>query len=83
MPLLNQKGIRLAITGAMRRSMAQHPSEFDPRKFFKDATAAAKEICQVRFEAFGSAGQASKIKATPLEQMAQRYAKGKLDSIVH
>ncbi|HTN66450.1 MAG TPA: class II fructose-bisphosphate aldolase [Burkholderiaceae bacterium] len=75
--------IRLAMTGAMRRSMAQHPSEFDPRKFFKDATAAAKEICQVRFEAFGSAGQASKIKAVPLEQMAQRYAKGELDSIVH
>ena len=75
--------IRLAMTGAMRRSMAQHPSEFDPRKFFKDATAAAKEICQVRFEAFGSAGQASKIKVTPLERMAQRYAKGELDAIVH
>ncbi|MDP3841983.1 MAG: class II fructose-bisphosphate aldolase, partial [Oxalobacteraceae bacterium] len=74
--------IRLAMTGAMRRSMAQHPSEFDPRKFFKDATAAAKEICQVRFEAFGSAGQASKIKVTPLERMAQRYTKGELNAVV-
>ena len=74
--------IRLAMSGAMRRSMSQHPSEFDPRKFFKDATAAAKEICQVRFEAFGSAGQASKIKVIPLERMAQRYAKGELDAIV-
>jgi fructose-bisphosphate aldolase class II len=68
--------IRLVMTGAMRRSMAQHPSEFDPRKFFKDATVAARELCQSRFEAFGSAGQASRIKVTPLEKMAQRYAKG-------
>ncbi|MDY7577070.1 class II fructose-bisphosphate aldolase [Herbaspirillum sp. RTI4] len=74
--------IRLAMTGAMRRTMAQHPSEFDPRKFFKDATAAAKDICQVRFEAFGSAGKASKIQVTPLERMAQRYAKGELLAVV-
>src|SRR5450830_1121280 len=50
--------IRLAMTGAMRRGMAQHPSEFDPRRFFKDATAAAREICEARFQAFGAAGQA-------------------------
>src|SRR5947199_2516906 len=61
--------IRLAMTGAMRRSMAKHPSEFDPRKFFKDATGAAKEICQVRFEAFGSAGQAAKVKPVPLKEI--------------
>ncbi|MDY7545672.1 fructose-bisphosphate aldolase class II [Glaciimonas sp. CA11.2] len=67
--------IRLAMTGAMRRSMAQHPSEFDPRKFFKDATAAAKDICKVRFEAFGSAGKASTIKVVSLDRMAQQYAK--------
>ncbi|KAF3998658.1 class II fructose-bisphosphate aldolase [Glaciimonas immobilis] len=72
--------IRLAMTGAMRRSMAQHPAEFDPRKFFKDATAAAKDICQVRFEAFGSAGKASKIKVVPLDRMAQGYAKGEFDA---
>ncbi len=65
--------IRLAMSGAMRRSMIQHPAEFDPRKFFKDATGAAREICQARFEAFGSAGQAPKIKVVPLEQMAKRY----------
>jgi len=67
--------IRLAMTGAMRRTMAKTPSEFDPRKFFKDATVAAREICQARFEAFGCAGQASKIKVMTLESMAQRYAK--------
>lgn len=65
--------IRLAMTGAMRRTMSKTPSEFDPRKFFKDATVAAKEIVEQRFEAFGTAGQASKIKVIPLETMAQRY----------
>jgi fructose/tagatose bisphosphate aldolase len=34
--------IRLAMTGAMRRAMARDPAEFHPRKFFKDATAAAR-----------------------------------------
>ncbi|WP_353805360.1 class II fructose-bisphosphate aldolase, partial [Acinetobacter baumannii] len=50
--------IRLAMTGAMRRSMAKDKSEFDPRKFLKEATAAARAICKARFEAFGTAGQA-------------------------
>ena len=66
--------IRLAMSGAMRRTMATHPSEFDPRKFFKDATGAARDICQLRFDAFGASGQAGKIKVVPLEQMARRYA---------
>jgi fructose-bisphosphate aldolase class II len=66
--------IRLAMTGAMRRAMAQDPAEFDPRKFFKDATAAARGVCKARFEAFGCAGQAPRIKPVPLEKMAMRYA---------
>ena len=66
--------IRLAMTGAMRRTMAQHPSEFDPRRFFKDATAAAREVVAQRFDAFGCSGQAAKIKVLPLEQMVKRYA---------
>ena len=66
--------IRLAMTGAMRRTMAKNPGEFDPRKFFKDATLAAKEICQARFQAFGCAGMASKIVPLPLEKMIARYA---------
>jgi fructose-bisphosphate aldolase class II len=65
--------IRLAMSGAMRRTMATHPGEFDPRKFFKDATDAARDICQLRFDAFGSSGQAGKIRVIPLQQMAQRY----------
>jgi fructose-bisphosphate aldolase class II len=66
--------IRLAMTGAMRRAMAKDPAEFDPRKFLKDATAAARELCKERFQAFGCAGQAPRIKAVPLEKMAARYA---------
>ena len=67
--------IRLAMTGAIRRALARDRSEFDPRKLFKDATAAAKGICTARFDAFGCAGQASKIKPQPLEKMAERYRK--------
>ena len=65
--------IRLAMTGAMRRAMAHTPEEFDPRAFLKAATAAARELCAVRFEAFGCAGRASRLKVLPLQAMAQRY----------
>jgi len=65
--------IRLAMTGAMRRAMAKDPAEFDPRKFLKEAMLAAKDICRQRFEAFGCAGQAPRVKPIPLEKMARRY----------
>jgi fructose-bisphosphate aldolase class II len=58
--------IRLAMTGALRRAMAQGRSEFDPRAFLKQATAAARALCTERFEAFGCAGQASRIRPLPL-----------------
>ncbi len=74
--------IRLAMTGAMRRHMAEKPAEFDPRKFLADAQKAAREICKLRYEAFGCAGQAAKIKPLPLEKMAERYKKGELNQIV-
>lgn len=74
--------IRLAMTGSIRRSLANDKSNFDPRKFLKEATAAAKDICKARFEAFGCAGQAGKIKPISLETMANRYAKGELNAII-
>jgi fructose-bisphosphate aldolase class II len=58
--------IRLAMTGAMRQAMAEQRSEFDPRKFLIAATQAARAICQARFEAFGCAGKASRIKVKAL-----------------
>jgi fructose-bisphosphate aldolase class II len=74
--------IRLAMTGAIRKFFSEHPEEFDPRAFLKVATAAAKGICEARFQSFGCAGQASKIKVIPLEKMAARYAKGELKAVV-
>ncbi|UJR82974.1 class II fructose-bisphosphate aldolase [Sandaracinus amylolyticus] len=65
--------IRLAMTGAIRRSLVERPTEFDPRKYLKAAMEAARSICRARFEAFGSAGQAHKIRPVPLERLAQQY----------
>lgn len=77
--------LRMVFTGAVRRflAMPDHRSEFDPRKFLLEATQGMKELCKARYEAFGSAGQASKIKAMTTDQMAERYRKGELKSIVH
>jgi fructose-bisphosphate aldolase class II len=75
--------LRLASTGAMRRMMAQQPSEFDPRKFFAATVTAMRDICIARYEAFGTAGNASKIKPISLEGMFQRYAKGELNAKVN
>jgi fructose-bisphosphate aldolase class II len=74
--------IRLAMTGATRRYLAQHKSEFDPRKFLKEAMLSAKDICKARFDAFGCAGQASKIKPMSMEKMSDLYKKGELAAII-
>jgi len=58
--------IRLAMTGAMRRAMGSDRSEFDPRKFLKEATVAARDLCIDRFQAFGTAGMASRIRPAAL-----------------
>lgn len=65
--------LRLASTGAMRRMMAEQPSEFDPRKFFAKTVDAMKQICIDRYEAFGTAGHADKIRPISLEKMVERY----------
>lgn len=70
--------LRLASTGAIRRYLAQNPAEFDPRKYFKESLTAMKDICKNRYEAFGTAGQASKIKVLDLEAMQLRYDAGEL-----
>ena len=66
--------IRLAMTGAMRQLLTQKPSEFDPRKALTAARKAAQGICKARFETFGCAGHASRIKPVPLDTLARRYA---------
>jgi fructose-bisphosphate aldolase class II len=42
-----------------------------------------KEICKARYEAFGCAGHASKIKPISLEGMVKRYESGELDARVN
>ncbi|MEO2217163.1 class II fructose-bisphosphate aldolase [Chromobacterium vaccinii] len=74
--------LRLASTGAIRQFMAKNPAEFDPRKYLAKTIEAMRDICIARYEAFGSAGQASKIKAVNLDTMANRYLKGELAQIV-
>ncbi|MGC1817580.1 MAG: class II fructose-bisphosphate aldolase [Casimicrobiaceae bacterium] len=75
--------IRLAMTAAIRRFLAENKSKFDPREYLKPAMAAAKAICKERYEQFGCAGMASKIKAVPLDKMATRYRQGELKQIVN
>ncbi len=65
--------LRMASTGSIRKHLAENPANFDPRKFLKESTNAMKEICKARYEAFGSAGNADKIKAVSLEKMIDFY----------
>jgi fructose-bisphosphate aldolase class II len=74
--------LRMASTGAIRKYLAENTKDFDPRKFYAAATKAMKEICKARFEAFGSAGQADKIKPIMLDRIATMYTKGELKAVV-
>ena len=66
---------RMAITGTWRKIATEHKGEFDPRAFLKPAIAAMQRVCEQRYEQFGAAGQASKIKPVPLSEMAKIYKK--------
>ena len=70
--------LRLASTGAIRRFMSENKAEFDPRKYLGQAQAAMTEIVISRYESFGTAGNASKIKPIPLESVSDRYTSGEL-----
>ncbi len=65
--------LRLASTGAVRRFLAQNPSEFDPRKFLAVTTEAMRDICVARYEAFGTSGNADKLKVKSLDAMHSLY----------
>jgi fructose-bisphosphate aldolase class II len=75
--------IRLAMTGAIRRAFNKDKAEFDPRKYLKEAMLAAKSICKARMEAFGTAGQAAKLRTIPLDTMAEKYARGEIRAVVN
>jgi len=74
--------LRLASTGATRRFLAQNPSEFDPRKFLAETTKAMTEICINRYDAFGTSGNADKIKPISLDTMFDLYNNGELSAVV-
>ena len=65
--------LRLASTGSIRRFLAENPSEFDPRKYFAISVEAMKQVCIDRYTAFGTAGNADKIRPISLEKMVERY----------
>ena len=69
---------RLAMTAAFRRVASENLAEFDPRKFLVPAMDAMEVLVADRFERFGCAGNASKIKPIGLSEMAAMYASGKL-----
>ncbi|GAB3768110.1 fructose-bisphosphate aldolase class II [Ramlibacter monticola] len=75
--------IRLAMTGAVRKFLAENPDKFDMREWMKPAREAAKQICKQRYLEFGCEGQAGKIKGDALQVVAGRYAKGELAQVVN
>lgn len=72
---------RLAITAAVREALALAPKEFDPRHFLKPSIKYMQKVCADRYQQFGAAGNASKIKQLSLDDYAAKYAKGELKQV--
>jgi fructose-bisphosphate aldolase, class II len=75
--------IRLAMTGAVRKFLAENPEKFDAREWLKPAREAAKALCKQRYIEFGCEGQGARIKGDTLQVVAAKYAKGELAQVVH
>ena len=71
--------LRMAATGSVREFLARFPAEIDPRKWLAATTRAMRQIGEDRYEAFGAAGKAAKIRPLPLESMIARYEHGALN----
>jgi fructose-bisphosphate aldolase class II len=69
---------RMAMTGAIRKVLAENPQEFDPRAYLKPAKEAMRAVVRQRFEEFGAAGQAAKIRPLQTSAMAKLYLSGAL-----
>ena len=65
--------LRLASTAAIRQFLVENPSAFDPRQYLNASIQAMQAVCEKRFEAFGSAGQASRLTPIPLLEMIRHY----------
>jgi fructose-bisphosphate aldolase class II len=75
--------IRLAMTAAVRKFLAENPDKFDAREWLKPAREAAKSICKQRYMEFGCEGQGAKIKGHSLSVVAGQYARGELAQVVN
>lgn len=75
--------LRLASTAAIRRFLAENKAEFDPRKYLAESQKAMKQVVVDRYQAFGTAGNASRISVTSLEDMFAQYASGALDPVIN
>jgi fructose-bisphosphate aldolase class II len=64
---------RMAITGAIRKLLAEKPEKFDPRDYMKPARQAMQEVVEARMTSFDQAGKAPKIRQVTLEEMARKY----------
>src|SRR5882672_6827793 len=73
--------IRLAMTGAVRKFLHENPEKFDAREWLKPAREAAFGVCKQRYREFGCEGQAGKIRARTLSDVAAAYARGELNQV--
>jgi fructose-bisphosphate aldolase, class II len=74
--------IRLAMTGAVRKFLAENPDKFDAREWLKPAREAAYKVCKQRYLEFGCEGQAARIKPMTLAEVAVAYRSGRLAQTV-
>mgnify|MGYP000678178243 CR=1 FL=1 len=68
--------IRMAMTGSMRKFLGENKASFDLRAVLDLGRKRSTDLCVERFERFGCAGMADKIRPLSLHQMADRYAGG-------
>jgi fructose-bisphosphate aldolase class II len=64
---------RMAMTGAIRKVLWEHPEHFDPRDYNKPARDAMKEVVKSRMISFGQAGHAGDYEPVPLSDMIAYY----------
>ncbi|HNR34006.1 MAG TPA: ketose-bisphosphate aldolase [Candidatus Hydrogenedentes bacterium] len=68
---------RLAMTGAVRKLLAEKPEKFDPRDWLGPAREAAYQVYVARMKAFGQAGHAGDYVPMTLDDMKKVYAAAK------
>uniref|UniRef100_E6QK33 fructose-bisphosphate aldolase n=1 Tax=mine drainage metagenome TaxID=410659 RepID=E6QK33_9ZZZZ len=71
---------RLAITGAIRKVLAESPEKFDPRDYNKPAREAMQKVVALRMTQFGQASHAGDYAPKTIAEMAAGYKDGSLSS---